>query len=32
MWDIKVSFLDKISEGQGKRPVGLAFKVESLES
>lgn len=32
MWDVKVSFLDKIAEGQGKGSVGLAFKVESLES
>lgn len=32
MWDIKVSFLDKIAEGPGKGSVGLAFKVESLEN
>lgn len=32
MWDIKVSFLVKILEGQGKHPVGLAFKMENLES
>lgn len=32
MWDVKVSFLGKRAEGQGKGPVDLAFKVESLES